>query len=270
MSNVSKGDYAYNAEDLLVWIYDTSWYETDQIVADQVTPASDSIRQESFETSNTAKDTATGEEGVANTYARSDHTHHVNLSNGLTYDGNITATKFIRTGELATTILCAISNSTTVDSKFSRTYSSGAVGYIRLCVFPKRTSTGALYISFQVYCCTNAIIFLGYNPNQTAGTISSQRSIVSTPTGELRVEVGEQFLQDNQVLMISADGNTLTFNGAVISGTDVQNNGDSSITYSKGKAVQWDINSTNTGGLYANGQNLYWNARTVLFSNVSQ
>ncbi|KAA6356574.1 MAG: hypothetical protein EZS28_047899, partial [Streblomastix strix] len=38
--------------------------------------------------------------------------------------------------------------------------------------------------------------------------------------------------------MISADGNTLTFNGTAIAGTDVQNNEESSVTYSQGKAEQ--------------------------------
>ncbi|KAA6377699.1 MAG: hypothetical protein EZS28_026774 [Streblomastix strix] len=171
-------------------MYETDWYNSGDIVPDQVTPASDAIPSNSngngsAGTSNEyargdhqhplqvstvlpAKDTANGEAGVATTYARSDHTHHVNLSsdiplkdtgtgtagtaniyastthqhplnvdpttanvplvnataaaNGtsdfysrndhnhpqqLTYDGNITATKFIKTGGLATEILCA-------------------------------------------------------------------------------------------------------------------------------------------------------------------
>ncbi|KAA6377093.1 MAG: hypothetical protein EZS28_027380 [Streblomastix strix] len=105
LTGVSKGDQAYSAKDLLVWIYDTSLYETDQIVPDQVTPASDSLPQESIVTGyagiNTeysrsnhkhslqvssllpAKDTATCEEGTANSYARSDHTLHLNLNNGV-------------------------------------------------------------------------------------------------------------------------------------------------------------------------------------------
>ncbi|KAA6370234.1 MAG: hypothetical protein EZS28_034239 [Streblomastix strix] len=42
-------------------------------------------------------------------YSRYDHIHPQQM----TYDGNITATKFIKTGELATEILCANGNSTT-------------------------------------------------------------------------------------------------------------------------------------------------------------
>ncbi|KAA6369165.1 MAG: hypothetical protein EZS28_035308 [Streblomastix strix] len=211
------GDQAYSAEDLLVWIYQDNWIETDQIVPDQVTPASDNTpsvdsgqgvagiqtnyargdHQHPLQISTVlpSKDTATGEVGEATTYARSDHTHHVNLSNDvplkdtgtgtggtsniyasathqhqlnvdpttanvplvnataaangtsdfysrndnvhpqqLTYDGNITATKFIKTGGLATEILCANGDTTTIDAKLSRTYTGS--GWIRLCVFP--------------------------------------------------------------------------------------------------------------------------------------
>ncbi|KAA6388289.1 MAG: hypothetical protein EZS28_016183 [Streblomastix strix] len=81
------------------------WYNSRDVVPDQVTPASDvipsnSIVNGSAGTSNEyargdhqhplqvstvlpAKDTANGEVGVATTYARSDHTHHVILSNNI-------------------------------------------------------------------------------------------------------------------------------------------------------------------------------------------
>ncbi|KAA6368449.1 MAG: hypothetical protein EZS28_036024 [Streblomastix strix] len=106
------GDYAYSAEDLLVWIYENSfglsvgsWVETDQIVPDQVTLANDANPSNSIVNSNVGtstehsrgehqhplqvstilpkKDTATGDEGVATAYVRSDHIHHVNLSSSV-------------------------------------------------------------------------------------------------------------------------------------------------------------------------------------------
>ncbi|KAA6364397.1 MAG: hypothetical protein EZS28_040076, partial [Streblomastix strix] len=189
----------------------------------------------------------TGEVGTAATYARSDHTHHVNLSNDvplkdsgtgtsgtegtgtsnvyasathqhplnidptvanvplvnataaangtsdfycrndhvhpqqLTYDGNITATKFIKTGGLATEILCANGDTTTIDSKLSRTYSSGAGGYIRLCVFPIGTSTGAPYIQFQVQCNTNAMQTIDLVPYYTVNGIIDLFGNISAP-----------------------------------------------------------------------------------------
>ncbi|KAA6367560.1 MAG: hypothetical protein EZS28_036913, partial [Streblomastix strix] len=225
------GDYAYSAEDLLVWDYDGSqWVETDQIVPDQMTPASDANPQSdgtvtagtsteysrgdhihplnissSVPISDTAdgavgdsvnyarsdhshpintsstiplQDNDLGSVGTANSYARSDHQHLINVetnasniptvngvgANGtstyysrrdhvhpqqLTYDDNVTATKFIKTGGLGTEVLCANGDTTTIDSKLSRTYNSGTGGYIRLCVFPAANSTGAPYIQFQ-------------------------------------------------------------------------------------------------------------------------
>ncbi|KAA6363585.1 MAG: hypothetical protein EZS28_040888, partial [Streblomastix strix] len=192
----ADGDFAFSAESGTVWMYDTTWYNSGQVVPDQVSPASDAVplvdsatgaagvsneysrgdHQHPLQISSVlpSADTATGEAGTANTYARSDHTHHVNLSNDvplkdsgtgtagasnvyanavhqhplnvdptvanvplvnataaangtsdfycrndhvhpqqLTYDGNITATKFIKTGGLATELLVANGNSTT-------------------------------------------------------------------------------------------------------------------------------------------------------------
>ncbi|KAA6370897.1 MAG: hypothetical protein EZS28_033577 [Streblomastix strix] len=91
--------------------------------------------------------------GTSDYYCRNDHIHPLQL----TYDGNVTATKFIKAGGLATEVLCAKGDTTTIDSKLSRIYSSRSGGYIRLCVFPTGTSTGAPYIQFLVTCNTNAM-----------------------------------------------------------------------------------------------------------------
>ncbi|KAA6356568.1 MAG: hypothetical protein EZS28_047905, partial [Streblomastix strix] len=195
LTNPAIGDYAYSAEDLLVWDYDGSqWVETDKIVPDQMTPASDAnplsdgtvtagtsaeysrgdhIHPLNISTSVPISDTAdgtvgasvnysrsdhshpinissttplqdsTGSVGTANSYARSDHQHTINVEtnasnipvvdgvgvNGsstfyarhdhvhpqqLTYDGNVTATKFIKTGGLASEVLCANGDTTTI------------------------------------------------------------------------------------------------------------------------------------------------------------
>ncbi|KAA6322080.1 MAG: hypothetical protein EZS28_054474, partial [Streblomastix strix] len=208
-----------------------SWYNSGDIVPDQVTPASDAIplvdsgtgvagtsneysrgnhkhplqvsdvlpskdtsvgtigqassyarsdHQHPIQTVDTIpnSDSADGSYGTVDSYARNDHSHPINVetnasnipivdgvgNNGtsayysrhdhvhpqqLTYDGNVTATKFIKSGGLATEVLCANGDTTTIDAKLSRTYNSGTGGYIRLCVFPAGTSTGAPYIQFQ-------------------------------------------------------------------------------------------------------------------------
>ncbi|KAA6401113.1 MAG: hypothetical protein EZS28_003362 [Streblomastix strix] len=188
--NSADGDFAFNAESGTVWMYSDEWYNSGDIVADQVTPASDAVplvdsgagfagisneysrgdHQHRFQISSVlpSANTAEGQAGTAATYARSDHTHHVNLSydiylkdsgtgtactsniyacsqhqhplnvdqtvanvplvnaaaavndtsdyycrndhvhlQQLTYDGNITATKFIKTGGTNQQILLA-------------------------------------------------------------------------------------------------------------------------------------------------------------------
>ncbi|KAA6399153.1 MAG: hypothetical protein EZS28_005322 [Streblomastix strix] len=73
LTGVSKGDYAYSAEDQLVRIYDTSWYETDQVVPDYVAPASDANLQ--------SDGTVTA--GINTEYSRVDHVHPLNITTSI-------------------------------------------------------------------------------------------------------------------------------------------------------------------------------------------
>ncbi|KAA6356414.1 MAG: hypothetical protein EZS28_048059, partial [Streblomastix strix] len=41
--NSANGDFAFSAESGTVWMYDQNWYNSGDIVPDQVTPASDAI-----------------------------------------------------------------------------------------------------------------------------------------------------------------------------------------------------------------------------------
>ncbi|KAA6354554.1 MAG: hypothetical protein EZS28_049919, partial [Streblomastix strix] len=115
--------------------------------------------------------------GTSDFYSRNDHVHPQQL----TYDGNITATKFIKTDGLATEILCANGDTTTIDSKLSRQYNSGTGGYIRLCVCPTGTSTGAPYIQFQVQCNTNAMQTIDLVPNYTVNGIIDLFGNITAP-----------------------------------------------------------------------------------------
>ncbi|KAA6383445.1 MAG: hypothetical protein EZS28_021028 [Streblomastix strix] len=72
----------------------------------------------------------------------------------------------------------------------------------------------------------------------------------------LIIAAASQANDNTRELQISAEGNTLSINGTIIAVTGATGD-DSLMTYSQGKALQWGINSINTGGLYANGQNLY-------------
>ncbi|KAA6355603.1 MAG: hypothetical protein EZS28_048870, partial [Streblomastix strix] len=103
-------------------------------------------------------------------------------SQQLTYDGNVTATKFIKSGGTASEVLCANGDTTTIDNPISRTYSSGTGGYIRLCVFPAANSTGAPYIQFQVSCNTNAMQTIDLVPNYTVNGISALYGVFTAPS----------------------------------------------------------------------------------------
>ncbi|KAA6400716.1 MAG: hypothetical protein EZS28_003756 [Streblomastix strix] len=105
LANSANGDFAFSAESGTVWMYDADWYNSGNIVPDQVTPASDAIPlvDSGTEVAGTStkyshrdhkhplqvftvlpsKDTSVGEVETATTYARSDHTHHVNLSSNV-------------------------------------------------------------------------------------------------------------------------------------------------------------------------------------------
>ncbi|KAA6358811.1 MAG: hypothetical protein EZS28_045662, partial [Streblomastix strix] len=116
--------------------------------------------------------------GTSDYYSRNDHVHPQQL----TYDGNITATKFIKTGGLASEVLCANGDTTTIDNPISRKYNSGTGGYIQLCVFPAGTSTGAPYIQFQVQCNTNAMQTIDLVPNYTVNGINALYGSFTAPS----------------------------------------------------------------------------------------
>ncbi|KAA6357282.1 MAG: hypothetical protein EZS28_047191, partial [Streblomastix strix] len=183
------------------------------------------------------------EVGVATTYARSDHTHHVNLGNSvpkkdtgsgtggssnvyssathqhplnidpitanvplvnataaangssdyycrndhvhpqqLTYDGNVTATKFIKAGELASEVLCANGDTTTIANKISREYNASAGGWIRLCNFPAGASVGSPFIEFKIYSAYNAVQTIRLVPYYTVNGINTVYGIFTAPT----------------------------------------------------------------------------------------
>ncbi|KAA6308385.1 MAG: hypothetical protein EZS28_056702, partial [Streblomastix strix] len=67
----ADGDFAFSAESGTVWMYDTNWYNSGQVVPDQVSPASDAVP---------LVDSATGAAGVSNQYSRGDHYHPLQVS----------------------------------------------------------------------------------------------------------------------------------------------------------------------------------------------
>ncbi|KAA6355305.1 MAG: hypothetical protein EZS28_049168 [Streblomastix strix] len=113
-------------------------------------------------------------------------------------------------------------------------------------------------------------IYLGCNPNSTSGTMEGQWNIVNTPDGQLQIGVNTQIGQLNQGLLISAGGNTLSFNGSVIAGTGASTGASNgSVNYSAGNPILWGFNSVDTnGGFYSNGTNICWRARPITLGSV--
>ncbi|KAA6365161.1 MAG: hypothetical protein EZS28_039313 [Streblomastix strix] len=244
-------------------MYDQNWYNSGDIVPDQVTPASDAtplsdgtaaagysteysrgdhVHPLNVTTTIPVSDSASGSVGTTNYYARNDHSHPLNITtsippqdsasgsvgttnyytrsdhshpinvetnasnipivngvgaNGtsafyarqdhvhpqqLTYDGNVTATKFIKTGGLATEVLCANGDTTTLDNKLSRTYNTSGGGWIRLCVFPAGASDGSPFIEFKVYSQYNAVQTIRLVPYYTVNGINTIYGVFTAPT----------------------------------------------------------------------------------------
>ncbi|KAA6372078.1 MAG: hypothetical protein EZS28_032395 [Streblomastix strix] len=213
-------------------------------------------------------DSASGSVGTANYYARNDHSHPLNITttipsqysasetnasnipivNGvganeisafyarqdhvhpqqLTYDGNVTATKFIKTGGTSNDILladgstkqsslAALNSSTDNSIKFEVSTRTG-FGYIQ---FNQHWSNGSGLIiaadgstlSFNGKVNTNII---QVNPTLN-GTFNegSTGNNGANPLGFIVVVAGQEG-QNDRGLQISADGNTLTFNGRTL------------------------------------------------------
>ncbi|KAA6366150.1 MAG: hypothetical protein EZS28_038323, partial [Streblomastix strix] len=232
LPNSANGDFAFSAESGTVWMYDQNWYNSGDIVPDQVTPASDatplvdsgtgvagtsneysrgdhkhplqvsdvlpskdtsvgtvgqassyarSDHQHPIQTVDTIpnSDSADGSYGTVDSYARNDHSHPINVqtnasivpvvngvgNNGtsayysrhdhihpqqLTYDGNVTATKFIKSGGTSNEILLA-DGSTKQSVLAGRSFTViDPEQYVKLCTINAVNSTTDNSIKFEV------------------------------------------------------------------------------------------------------------------------
>ncbi|KAA6358110.1 MAG: hypothetical protein EZS28_046363, partial [Streblomastix strix] len=149
-------------------MYESARYDIGQLVPDQITPASYELP--------IINGTATAGNSIS--YCRGDLIHPQQL----TYDNDITATKFIKTGGTATQILLANGDTTTLDNKLSRTYNGSAGGWIRLCVFPAGASVGNPFIEFKIYSSYNAVQTIRLVPYYTVNGINTVYGIFTAPT----------------------------------------------------------------------------------------
>ncbi|KAA6397917.1 MAG: hypothetical protein EZS28_006559 [Streblomastix strix] len=124
--------------------------------------------------------------GASYYYCRNDHVHPQQL----TYEGNLTATKLIKSGALATEVLCANGDTTTLDNMLPRTYSG--IGWVKLCVIPVGASVGNPFIEFKIYSSYNAVQIIRLQPNYTENGITNVYEIFNAPT-----YIGTQYVFEN-------------------------------------------------------------------------
>ncbi|KAA6369979.1 MAG: hypothetical protein EZS28_034495 [Streblomastix strix] len=118
-------------------------------------------------------------------------------------------------------------------------------------------------------------IQFGCDSAQQSGQIQGQWAAgimmrQDTMTQEFVICLTSDFGNDNRGLRISADGNTLTFNGSVIAGTGATTGASNgSVNYSAGNPILWGVNSVDTnGGFYSDGPKVYWRAKPVTLGAV--
>ncbi|KAA6389393.1 MAG: hypothetical protein EZS28_015078, partial [Streblomastix strix] len=118
-------------------------------------------------------------------------------------------------------------------------------------------------------------IQFGCDSNTSSGQIQGQWAAgimmrQDTMTQEFVICLTSDFGNDNRGLRISADGNTLSFNGSVIAGTGASTGASNgSVNYSAGNPILWGVNSVGTeGGFYSNGTNICWRARPITLGSV--
>ncbi|KAA6373837.1 MAG: hypothetical protein EZS28_030636 [Streblomastix strix] len=264
----ATGDFAFSAESGTVWMYESAWYDSGQLVPDQVTPVSDELPLVD----------GTASAGISTSYSRGDHVHPQQL----TYDGNVTATKFIKNGAQATDVLLDNGDSKPISditgdgfvAKTGKTLQS-VQGVLRHSGDDEESeddddyiTRGYLYNQYVSKASPDTIT--ACDPNSSTGTLPDQWNIAVFDTGEIKLALGAQVNQANRGLMISADGNTLSFNGSVIAGTGASTGASNgSVNYSAGNPILWGVNSVGTeGGFYSDGPKIYWRAKPVTLGAV--
>ncbi|KAA6385165.1 MAG: hypothetical protein EZS28_019310 [Streblomastix strix] len=202
-----------------------------------------------------------GDNGTSAFYTRQDHVHPQQL----TYDGNETATKFIKIGGFTTKVLCAFGDSKAISDIDSDSYTT------------KYTISGSF------------VKKRGEELQVIEGTIrkreDDEKSIdrdyltrkeitdnyVTIATNQTVTGLRNESRAANRGLQISADGHSLSFNGSVIAGTGATNRAtNGSVNYSAGNPILWGVNCVGTeGGFYSNGTNVFWRVHQLTMGSVS-
>ncbi|KAA6381970.1 MAG: hypothetical protein EZS28_022504 [Streblomastix strix] len=271
----ANGDFAFSAESGTVRMYDQNWYNSGNIVPDQVTPAIDAtplsggtatagisteyshgdhVHPLNVTTTIPPQDSASRSVGANNYYARNDHSHPLNLSTSIhpqdSASGSVDTTNFYARNYYSHPI--------NVETKTSNISIGNGVD----------TNEASAYYTRHDHIHPQQLTFDG---NVTATKIIKTEELTTEETdGTLNiVRTADQNIA-NRGLTISVDGNTLTFNGSIIAGTG-SNNGATNgpVNYYAGNPLLWGVNSTGTeGGFYSNATNICWRARPITLGSV--
>ncbi|KAA6387163.1 MAG: hypothetical protein EZS28_017310 [Streblomastix strix] len=230
-------------------MYESSWYDSGQLVPDQVTPASVELH--------IVNGTAAARNSTS--YSRGDHIH----TQQLTYEGNVTATKFINTGGTANDILQANKDTkkSVLASKLYRIIDQWNI---------QRRDKNKWELDNQW-----SNIQFDSDPNSNIGYVDNQWMIGTignngqNQLGFTIVKAGQEG-QTGRGLQISADGNTLTFNGSVIAGTGATTGASNgSVNYSQDNPIFWGANNTDPRGEFcSDGAKVYWRAYPLTMGSV--
>ncbi|KAA6337301.1 MAG: hypothetical protein EZS28_052800 [Streblomastix strix] len=148
-----------------------------------------------------------------------------------------------------------------------KTFGDTTLGSIQLNPSDYPYSEGIRISSSHLY--NVSAIYLGTSTS-TYGEIDGQWTIIKRNAGELCICRTADQNTDNKGLIISADGNTLSFNGSVIAGTGATSGASNgSVNYSAGNPILWGVNSVDTNeGFYSDGPKVYWRAKPVTLGAV--
>ncbi|KAA6365231.1 MAG: hypothetical protein EZS28_039242 [Streblomastix strix] len=214
-----------------------------------------------------------GNNGSSAYYSRHDHIHPQQL----TYDGDITATKLIKSGGLQTELLYANDDTTAISDNDSHLVKKtgktlqAVQGVLRHSGDEEESeddddyqTRGQIYqfyvnkaqtVTIIVESTGSSTIQLGCSRLLNTGQIAGQWTTYTTPSNYttnrlgFKISLASDSDDNTRGLQISPDGNTLSFNRSVIAGTGATNGASNgSVNYSAGNPILWGVNSTDPIG----------------------
>ncbi|KAA6395498.1 MAG: hypothetical protein EZS28_008972 [Streblomastix strix] len=296
------GDFAFSAESGTVWMYESSWYNSGQLVPDQVTPACDELpivnATKFIKTGGTVNDIllANGDTKVISDID-SDSVKKtgkpLQIVQGLLryggeppLDDDVESEKsddddYQTRGQIYSQYVNKTQTETITGRKTFKnnqleiqptgtpsSFASVSCGNIQ--INSSTTSYGEGLRIENTAISNLCAIYIRTSHTNTSGEITGQWTIIKRPNGSLTICRTADQNTAHKGLVISADGESLSFNGSVIAGTEALNGASNgSVNYSAGNPILWGVNSTDPiGGFYSDGPKVYWRAHPLTMGSV--